>query len=368
MSKNDAKQSWVDYCSSKLSEITPLLQDRGYSLDEDQPHLGGERYLMQAVTTKSGKKLILLAKNTKGQRMVIKVTDDPDGVKELEHERTCRAMLKRIRFAYEVFFTPEEVDYFSKNNTTFSIQRFIAQESSFLKRNIEEQFDLSLKAFKAQESAHATTYRHRKIAGRTFGVRDSKDYLDAFTSFVEGIRSAHYEEKALYHRLEKALNRLEIGSVVIEQYCGFLTHTDFVPHNFRVKDGNIYLLDHSSIRFGNKYEGWARFLNFMALYNPELERLLTEYVHNNRTSEEHEALHLMRIYRLGEIIWYYIKTLDKSEGDLKKLNADRITFWSEVLAATLKKEFVSNEVRETYITTRDSLRSDEEKMRQIDLH
>ena len=135
---------------------------------------------------------------------------------------------------------------------------------------------------------------------------------------------------------------------IIEQYSGFLTHTDFVPHNIRVVGENIYLLDHSSIRFGNKYEGWARFCNFMALYNPPLEKALVKYVADNRTEEESISLRLMRIYRLGEIIWYYTSALDKSYGNLFALNKKRVELWSKMLENLLSENSLPESFIEDY--------------------
>src|SRR5690606_17976906 len=144
----------------------------------------------------------------------------------------------------------------------------------------------------------------------------------------------------------------------IEQYCGFLTHTDFVPHNFRIKDDILYLLDFSSLQFGNKHESWARFLNFMTLYNPELESLLIDYVDQNRASEERESLQLMRLFRLGEIITYYVKNVSQSDGSLKTLNQNRVQFWADVLAAEIENKRVSRDIVKNYQTNRDQLRSE----------
>jgi thiamine kinase-like enzyme len=154
----------------------------------------------------------------------------------------------------------------------------------------------------------------------------------------------------------------------IDQYGNFLTHTDFVPHNFRIKDGTLYLLDFSSLRFGNKHEGWARFLNFMTLHNRELETLLVSYVKDNRSEEELESLWLMRLFRLGEIITYYVTTLDKSVDNLLTLNQSRVVFWSEVLKAELRNERVAESIVEEYRQQRDQLRTEEEKVRQVGLH
>ncbi|MDP2812409.1 MAG: hypothetical protein Q8O32_01825, partial [bacterium] len=149
---------------------------------------------------------------------------------------------------------------------------------------------------------------------------------------------------------------------------GFLTHWDFVPHNIRVKGNDIYLLDHSSIRFGNKYEGWARFINFMTLYNPELADDLLFYVQKNRPVSEYLSLRAMRVYRLAEIIWHYANTLDLALGDLKILNQARIDFWLKVLSVVLGNKYLDAKVVDDYRKKRDSLRSQSEKDRQKNLH
>ena len=83
---------------------------------------------------------------------------------------------------------------------------------------------------------------------------------------------------------------MEEHRTVIERYSGFLTHNDFVPHNLRVSGKEVYLLDYSSMLFGNKYESWARFLNFMIHHNRPLELALANYVRTNRGEEEYLEL------------------------------------------------------------------------------
>ena len=352
---------------SELAVATPILRELGYELDVEQPHTVGERYLMQAVTTTSGRKLILLGRRMRdGTRVVIKVTDDPAGMRELEHERICRTVLARIHFAYRVFRSPEELFFGIRSGQLLSIQRFIEQESTFLARPLVEQFSLALKAFKAQESAHVATYGHERLIKKTFGMINAPDYLAAFEGFKKNILR-ELPNTAPMDTLNKALEELKNGRETIEQYCGFLTHTDFVPHNFRIIEGDIYLLDHSSLRFGNKYEGWARFVNFMTLYNPPLADALTEYVRLNRTPEESISLKLMRVYRLGEIIWYYTDTLKKCSGNLCLLNEERVRFWANVLSIVLHDEKMPPRVLDDYRRTRDKLRSEDEKFRQKNL-
>ena len=351
-----------------MPDITTVLEEKGFKLQEEQPHLGGERYLMQAVTTTSGRKLILLGEEVKTKKkVVIKATTDSAGKKEIEHERKCRELLHKVNFAYDAFHSPREILHFESSNILVNVQEYVHQESAFIDRPIEEQFAYALKAFKAQESVRATTYSHFQVIKKVFEHRNASDYLHAFNDFVEGVRNT-YGEVSVSDTMHKAQEVLTDNKVRIEQYGDFLTHTDFVPHNFRINEGNIYLLDYSSLRFGNKHEGWARFLNFMTLYNPRLEQALVKYVADNRAPEENESLWLMRLYRLGEIIFYYSGTLSNCDDKLCELNKARIHFWHQVLVHTLEKKTLPEELRQDYIAKRDSLRSEEEKTRQINLH
>ncbi len=346
---------------------TAFISDLGFTLDEMQPHMLGERSIMQAATTASGKKLVLLGTRTSdGARVVIKIARHPAGIREIEQERVYRAKLPEISFAYGTFHTPEELLFINEGKRAIFVQRFIETDSQFIDRPLLEQFDLALKAFKTQESAHATTFGHGAWA-RTFGSVDSAYYLSMFALFKDALLKQETDPR-LAVLLTEAEQALISGKKTLEQYTGFLTHVDFVPHNLRVKDGEIYLLDASSLRFGNKYEGWARFLNFMTLYNPPLEEALVKYVALNRAPEESASLRLMRIYRLTEIIWYYANALSRSDGDLHTLNAARVSFWTSVLEAMLKRQPLSPEIRARYMETRDALRSPEEKERQKNLH
>lgn len=352
----------------ELLKIKSILIDLGFDIDQEQPHNGGERIFMQAMTTKSGKKFILIGHRLKdNQKVVIKITKDSKGKQEIIQERIARNSLKEIVFAYSIFYAPEEILFTTKDDYIISIQTFIKQDNTFLNRPLREQFDLALQSFKAQEGAHATTYRHKKNISKTFGHVDSSWYIKSYKNFTNDIVLNLPKEKELHNLLEKGLVELEDKKETVEQYCNFLTHTDFVPHNFRIVENKIYLLDTSSLRFGNKYEGWARFLNFMILYNKPLEEAFIFYIKNNRTREEYISLRLMRIYRLGEIICYYTNLLEKTHGDLYTLTKERIKFWTIVLEAILNGKTVPDEVIVNYKKTRDTLRSQEEKLRQKNL-
>ncbi len=366
MKDQPTQSTWRTYLANELPVVTSIIGPLGYSLDEDQPHIKGERFLMQAMTTAGGKKMILLGKQG-DKKVVIKATNDNAGKKELLHERLCRKSLHEIDFAYEGFHSPAELEFIEQEGYTISIHEFIDQPSAFLERPIEEQFQFSLNAFKNQERARATTKRHFKSIVRLFGNRTSGDYLHLFSGFETFLKNEKVSSNIL-ENIQVVRMKLTAQQKRIEQYCGFLTHTDFVPHNFRIKDDVLYLLDFSSLTFGNKHESWARFLNFMTLHNPELERLLVQYVEDNRSPEERESLQLMRLFRLGEIISYYTKTLKNSSDELLELNQQRVYFWNDVLSAELTDQRVERKVVEKYIRSRDSLRSPEEKERQVGLH
>lgn len=368
MTTQNPKTAWEAYCAQELALLTPILTFRGYSLDSEQKHIQGERYLMHAVTTTSGRKLILVGTALDGTRVIIKATRDEAGKKEIGHERMCRNFLKRIDFAGEVFHTPDEIAFIDDDDFVITIQRFIPQECSFLERSMSEQFSLALRAFKGQESAHATTAKHRHAVTTIYGMRDVHVYKNTFDSFYEKIRTTLGDAHSVCDTLSCARETLNDHTQTIEQYCSFLTHTDFVPHNIRIQHDTIFLLDFSSLTFGNKYDGWARFINFMTLYNPPLQKALEQYVRDNRTPEESVALRMMRIYRLGEILWYYARASNESTDNLHILNISRVTFWHEILQCVLAETEVEEQVIETYKKTRDSLRSEDEKKRQIGLH
>ena len=367
MSKN-AQLSWERYKVEELARVTPILAELGFTLEPNQPHIEGERYLMQAVTTASGRKLILLARRARDKRrVVIKATRDPGGIRELVHERICRGALSKIHFAYHIFFSPEEILSTKRGGYTISVQAFIEQDKPFLERPVEEQFSLILHSFKAGR-AHATTYGHQRFIAKTFGTMDGNGYLASYRAFQKDISEHPLVPETARAAIKKGGDMLEKHRETIEQYCGFLTHTDFVPHNFRIVGDNMYLLDHSSLRFGNKYEGWARFLNFMTFYNRPLEEALLFYMRNNRAEEEMLSLTLMRIYKLGELIWYHSDKLEKTSGDLRTLTQRRVEFWTSVLEAILGNTLVSEQIVREYVKTRDVLRSAEEHNRQKGLH
>lgn len=371
MSDNATKQQWEEYCKTQCEVLAPRLTLLGYTLDSYQPHVLGERFLTRPLG--GGRKLVLLGHSrTTHERVVIKVSDESQGRRELAEEHTTRVFLERIAFAYEVFRYPKELLYITQKPYTFLITEFIEQDRPFLDRTIEDQFAIALRAFKKQESAHATTDSHWQMVAKHFThvdrtryIADARRYRDETAAHIP--MDASYRELVV-NEMSAAARDLAQKPEILDQYGGFLTHWDFTPQNFRVRDGELYLLDHGSIRFGNKYESWARFVNFMELYHPTLAAALVQYVHDNRAPEESEALRSMRLFRLMELIRYYTSWLARTEGALRTLTHARLEFWAGVLHAVRTRIPVPPALVETYRITRDALRSEDEKQRQAGLH
>jgi len=362
MQNKDEKQKWEEYCKSELAVVSPMLSELGFELEKEQPHISGERYLM------SGRKLVLMGvRKSDGKRVVVKVSNDLDGKKEIKEEHERRDALNKLKFSYHKFLLPEEILFKEVGGFLFSVVLYIEQGESFMSLDLKDQFFIALGAFKIQEGVHATAHSHTKTISKIFGVTDDEYYIDKFSSFVKSCKDNYPDNAVLHKVLEDAEKFLISNKETVDRYSGFLTHTDFVPHNFRIVGDDLYLLDYSSMHFGNKYESWARFLNYMTIYNRDLELLLDEYVHKNRSEGEYLSFRLMRVYKLGFLLQYYASTLSKTSGSLNTLNKKRIAFWSGVLRSIIDGNAVSEDLVDDYKISRDSLRSEEERQRQEEL-
>lgn len=358
---NTPTENWESYRNQEIARIAPTLKKLGVNLHEKQVHTSGERYLM------SGKKLVLDATHQGAGRVIVKVSSSKKGKEEIRNDRACRQILNSINFAYQDFFLPQEIFFGEQGGCLLSVTAYIEQDQHLIDRPLEEQFFISLRALEAQESVHATTYSHTKAIRKTFGLKSAEDYLREFSEFEEKALSQEPNNKILKNVYERAKIFLREGKDTIARYAGFLTHHDFVPHNIRIKERDIYLLDHTSIYFGNKYEGWARFVNFMVHHSPELEKALCEYVRANRGEDEYLALRLMRAYKLGLLIQYYTGTLSKTTGDMHKLMRMRLAFWIEVLESVLDDRQMELARVTQFLDEENLLRSDEEKARRKEI-
>ena len=347
---------------NELPAISTLLGTLGFSLDTLQPYTSGERYLM------SGGKLVLAGTEIKsGTKVIIKASRNKDGKKEIESEKRSRDLMKSLSFADKKILIPEELYYGTESEYVFLITRFISQEKVFVAHTIEEQFFIALSAFEAQESFHATTYEHLRAVKDVFPVLSSAEYIKEFVRLKNSILRANPDE-SLLSTLERTEKFLAENGVIIDRYGNYLTHTDFVPHNFRITEHSLFMLDcvpnYATVHFGNKYEGWARFLNYMLIHNPELDKLLSGYIRDTRGENEYMSLRLMRAYKITFLLEFYARALEKTSGDLHALTLARLAYWRGALEAIIEDQPISKEVTDKYVTTRDSLRSEEEKARQ----
>jgi hypothetical protein len=353
------KDAWEAYRDAELITLTKVSTELGFRLDPEQVHIHGERYLQ------SGFKLVLTAvRISDNKRVIIKGSSHTLGKQELVYEHERRELLHSLPFAYQAFHSPQELAFIERNGLVLAVTEFINEEQGFLRNSLEDQFFLALNAFKTQEGVHATTAGHARIVRKAFESIGARDYLEAFSGYENTIQAACPENTELLTTVRACTAFLNEYKKIIDGYCGFLTHTDFVPHNLRVSGGLLYLLDYTSLVFGNKYESWARFLNYMALYHPALEHALSEYVRLNRSEYEFLSLRLMRIYKLGFLLNFYAESLPRTSGDLRVLTEKRIAFWHQAAKALLKNEQLPSSVVETYKKERDALRSEEEKHRQ----
>ena len=370
MNNQTAETQWESYREYELRTVLPVLANLGYILDSSQVHTAGERFLMvgERDVGGGGYKLVLLGTRVQdGQRVVIKVSSTPRGKAEIETERIARETVRQLKFSYQSISVPDELVYTEIGAHTVFITKYIPQDQTFLSRSILSQFLLALDALKSQESFHATTSSHARAIQR-FGTWGASDYLASFDGFTKRSMLHDPDNNVLGSVLQRASEVLLSGKARIDQYGNFLTHADFVPHNFRIRDGVLYLLDSASLHFGNKYESWARLANFMLLYNRPLEHALNQYVLDNRAAEENESFRLMRIYKVGTLLEYHTNALSQTSGDLNTLSRNRVTFWLSVMQSLLDCTNLSEEVVATYKESRDKLRSEEEKKRQESLH
>ena len=364
------KETWDAYRRDELRRIQPLIESLGFVLDEKQVHTGGERYLMMSARDVGGGglKFVLTGKRTDdNKKVVIKVSREKDGILEIERERKARQLLSTLPFAVWTFNIPQELLFGRYGEYLLFVTEYIEQKIPLLARSLDEQFFMSLKAFETQEGVHATTSQHSSAIRESFGMAGVKEYMTSMDSFVKHARAYNPENTLLVSTLIRARGFLLEHKTTIERYCGFLTHADFVPNNLRVREHTLYLLDYASLHFGNKYESWARFLNYMVHHNPALEHTLMDYVRANRGDEEYLSLRLMRVYKLAFLLQFWTSALSHTSGNTHELVMARVAFWTKVLNYILDDVSVPSSDVALILEQEARLRTDEEKARQREL-
>jgi hypothetical protein len=353
------ENDWKNFVEAEIRTLTPLLQKRTIKLKTEQPHVSGERFLM------SGKKVVLLGVDTSADtNVIIKSSTDPESKKELRHEQATRTALQTIAFAYNELLTPTELWSKTDDDRLTIVTECIEQPLAFLSLPLKKQFDLLLGAFAMLEGVRATTPSHQPAVAK-FGNKTVDDYLALVAKFHEQIVETNINlNEGQLHTLEEAKDKIVSHRTGIDRYCDFLTHDDFALHNFRFKNDAIYLIDQASLTFGNKHESWGRILNYMALYNPELEQAFTAHIKMNLSKEEQDSVWLLREFKLLELIAYHAHSTAESTGNVQTLSRARVDFWIKVLVAVSAHTSVPTQTIEHYKQTRDKLRSEAEIERQ----
>src|SRR3989344_3115818 len=153
-----------------LDKIQSILSPLGYTLDQEQPHMSGERFLMMR------NKYVLSGKDTSDNKIIIKISNDPEGRKDIEREKRARDLLNSLVFSNKLILFPKEIYFGEKDGYMIWIIEFIAQERVFVSYDLEDQFFLILRALEEQEAFHATTFEHLKTVDKLFPVLHAREY------------------------------------------------------------------------------------------------------------------------------------------------------------------------------------------------
>jgi hypothetical protein len=196
MRANLNKKEWEDWKDAALKEVMVILHRLDIMIDDDQPHLSGERYLM------SGKKLVLQGLHkTTNKKIVIKYASDKEYVKEIKNERQKKESVANINFGYKSLSFPIEFLFESNKNYTILVTEFITQDILFIKLPLQTQFFLSLKVLEAFEGIHTVVSKHNAALKKLGG---NKNYVKIFNEMVGEIRSILPDNKELLEKLKIA--------------------------------------------------------------------------------------------------------------------------------------------------------------------
>jgi hypothetical protein len=348
-------KDWHERLEREIARVREKISSLGYLLEDDQPHVKGERFLLGGST-----KVVLHAIDKNGVRVVVKASTSPEGVLEIKQEKRVRDMLGRLSFAADTFKVPQEIHYDEDGAGVLFLTEYIEQKEVFAERSLEERFFMALRALEAQEAFHATTYEHLREVKEHFPLFDANAYISSTRGFARDLESV----PGILPLLHDVAAMLDTNRTRIERYGNYLSHSDFVPHNIRVQGRTIWLLDYTSIHFGNKYESWARLINYMLIHDTELAEALLSYVRSDRGEDEAEALRLMRAYKAAFLTAFYARSLRKTDGNYRALTELRVALWMGITRKLLDGAPFPEADAERYIRERDTLRSDEEKARQ----
>lgn len=354
----DGKTLWEQKINKELPIIEALVLDLGYKLDAIQPNLMGEKFLMKV------DKFILSATRIKdNKKVIIKISKDKAGIKEIKNDRAASQNLKNLSFAKDTIKVAEEIFFKKVGDYQVYIVEFLEQKDSLMKLPLEEQFYITLRAFDILENIYLSTKEHKKLVKDKFPILKAEDYLKRFLKYRDDINKI-LNDPEVNEKVSFAKNVFKQNLDIVKKFENFLVHEDFVQQNFRLQNGVLYFIDHEALQFGNLYETQARFLNFMMVHSPKLEKKYLEYFKQQNRPDKELALRMMRLFKCTQLLDYYAKSLEKSRGNEYKLSKVRFDFYLDVLENLSNNTPVHDSLVTEYENTRNSLRSKEEVERQ----
>lgn len=352
-----ARQKWDEKIKSELPIIRELLSTIGVTLDEIQPNLIGEKFLM-----KTDKFVLNGVYAPEKARVIVKISNHKAGIKELEADRHIAQVVDKLSFSTEKIKTAKEYFYGDLGGYRVMVQEFLDQPEALIKLKLEDQYYISMRGFSVLESFYLAAKSHYKEVKSHFPILTGKDYLKTFSKYLKSVHKI-LNDPSVDSKLDDAYSLFKKHLKLIDKYSTYLVHEDFVPHNFRIYNNILYFIDHEALRFGNKYESWARYVNWMLVQNPPMEEKLVQHV-QKIGPEDYLNLRMMRLLKCAQLITYYAETLAKTSGDTYTLNLRRFNLWLEVLVALTNDRKLHSSFIEEYKQARDVLRTDDEKQRQ----
>ena len=357
----DAKKIWEAKIDREIPEIKSLLLGLGYEIDEQQPNLLGEKFLM-----KIDKFILNGTRLSDGKRVIVKISKDKDGIEEIEADRKASKNLGTLTFALETVKIAEEFYFDKMDGYIIFIIEFLEQKEPLMKLPLEDQFYITLRAFDILENIYLSTFEHKKQVKNKFPILTAEDYMKKFLQYRDNINKI-LNDPEVNQKISLAKDIFKKNLKVVERYGNFLVHEDFVQQNFRLQNNILYFIDHEALQFGNLHETQARYLNFMLVHSPKLEKKITQHIKQKSEKENSDAylsLQMMRLLKCTQLLEYYAKSLEKSAGDEYKISKVRFDFWLDVLEHLSEDKPVHDSLVEEYKNARDNLRSKEEVERQ----
>jgi len=351
-----------------IDSVAPTLAKAGFALDseDNQVHIGGERALI------SRDKLVLKGwRISDASRVIIKASASLAGIREIERESACRRCLAEINRSFQspIFFYPDELGFLQEDDLCISVIEYVDQDMRFLDRPLEEKLHLSLSALHAQERVTVGAVKNLAGVADRFGTITANTYLREFKAHLKNALTYFPQNLVLRSNLEHADTFFRERLCHVREHHGFLIHSDFVPNNFRVIGSEFYYLDLGAFRFGNRYESWARYLNWLMVWDCRLEAVLVDHINEGRGREHHASLSAMRAFNIGFLIQMYSKLLPEVQENarLHALQSGRLNLWTSALIALIHGDHMPEQTALEFAQFQESLRSEHERRRQMEM-